>query len=222
VDQPPEIVIASLLVLFVGIGLHEFAHCYFADLAGDPTPRYYGRVTLNLFKHFEPIGALLIVITSLTGFGIGWGRPAPINPSKMRNPRWDTFIAVIAGPLSNLAQAVIYAAFLRILPHLGPQVALSLIGDSKPSFLYWVLVLGVIENLGLMLFNLIPFGPLDGHWLLGLLLPEPARTRWFQFNRQVGIFGVFILVMVLNRAHISLTAGPLAYMFRLLTGIEFP
>ncbi|HTQ10850.1 MAG TPA: site-2 protease family protein, partial [Fimbriimonadaceae bacterium] len=100
--------------MFFAIGLHEYSHCFFADMAGDPTPSYYGRLTLNLFRHFDALGTLAIIISSLTGFGLGWGKPAPITPSKMRNPRWDTFITVAAGPLSNLLQAVVYAFLMRI------------------------------------------------------------------------------------------------------------
>src|SRR5579872_2264830 len=103
----PQMVLAQIVVIFVSIGLHEFAHCKFADMAGDPTPRYYGRVTLNLFKHFDPLGSLFILFTILGGIGIGWGKPAPMNPAKMNNPRWDWFIAVIAGPLTNVLLAVI-------------------------------------------------------------------------------------------------------------------
>ncbi|MFX9042700.1 hypothetical protein ABTN45_19905, partial [Acinetobacter baumannii] len=69
----PVQTIATLLVLFFGIGLHEYAHCKVADRAGDPTPRTYGRVTLNLLKHFDPMGAIMIVLTTFYGFGIGWG-----------------------------------------------------------------------------------------------------------------------------------------------------
>ena len=161
--------VATLVVLFFGIGLHEYAHCKVADLSGDPTPRYYGRVTLNLFKHFDPMGALMILITTISGFGIGWGNPAPMDPSKMRDPRWDFFAAVLAGPLSNVAQAVAYAMVLR---------GWIAVGAPMPPFVFVLLVAGVAVNIRLCLFNLIPLGPLDGHWLSGLLMPEPMRRKW--------------------------------------------
>src|SRR5579862_7063453 len=105
---PPEFVLVQIIVLFLGVGLHEYAHCKFADMAGDPTPSFYGRLTLNLFKHFELVGTMMMILSSLSGFGIGWGKPAPMDPKKMRNPRWDFFFAVLAGPISNVVQAVIY------------------------------------------------------------------------------------------------------------------
>jgi Zn-dependent protease len=183
----------QLVIIFVAIGLHEYAHCKFADLAGDPTPRYYGRVTLNLFKHFDPVGAFMIVVTSFLGFGIGWGKPAPMNPEKMHNPRWDFFVAVIAGPLCNVAQATIYLIILKLCIVTGVQI---------PQALATFLLLGSILNLMLAFFNLIPLGPLDGHWLLGLLMPEKARLAWFKFNRVYGsmlLFGIIIFGQVNGR-----------------------
>lgn len=210
---------ASLLVVFFAIGIHEFAHCWFADAAGDPTPRAQGRVTLNLFKHFDPVGAFMIVFTSLSGFGIGWGKPAPMNPTKMDNPRRDFFIAVAAGPLSNVVQATIFGLVLRLL---GASGALS----SLPQFAVLVLFLGVLINIGLFLFNLIPLGPLDGQWLVGLLLPEPTRTSWFQFNRQIGGFlflGIVLIPQFLGFSLIGmLIFKPAQVLFELITGMRFP
>lgn len=207
----PTFLVAQAIVLFLGIGFHEYAHCKFADLAGDPTPRYYGRVTLNLTKHFEPIGTIFMVLSTLFGFGLGWGRPAPMNPSKMRNPRWDHFIAVIAGPLSNVLQAVVWAALLRfVVPAFGPV--------TMSSFPVLLCLLGVLTNLSLAVFNLIPFGPLDGHWLVGLLLPEKLGIQWFQFNRKIGTGGLFIVILLLNQLNLSPTRGPILSLARLLLG----
>lgn len=214
----PEYAIAQAIVLFFGIGLHEYAHCKFADLAGDPTPSYYGRVTLNLTKHFELSGVIAMVISSLVGFGIGWGKAAPITPSKMRNPRVDTFVAVVAGPMSNILQACIYAIVLRLLLRSGAGADDPVVG--APVFVIRLCMLGVLTNLALALFNLIPFGPLDGHWLVGELLPNKQRYYWYKFNRQtIGFRGLVIVVMLLQFAHVSLLWGPVAKGFSLLTGI---
>ena len=223
---PPEILIALAIVIFFAIGLHEYCHCKFADMAGDPTPRFYGRVTLNLTKHFEPMGTLMIAISSLSGIGIGWGKAAPINPEKMRNPRVDTFVAVAAGPLSNLAQAIIYALVIRISINAGlfgvDDVFRALLREQG-QFFPALLTLGVSVNLGLALFNLIPFGVLDGHWLVGLMLPEKQRFYWFKFNRSYGwmIFvGIILLDQVANLGILSrIVWPPFSYLFKLLTGI---
>ena len=215
-NAPNYIILAEILVLFFGIGLHEYAHCKFADLAGDPTPRYYGRVTLNLFKHFEASGTIMMVVSSLFGYGLGWGRAAICTPSKMHHPRRDWFISVAAGPMSNVVQATIYAFILRLTMHSG--WFFSLTTDETMLFLKSWLVYGVAINLGLCIFNLIPFGPLDGHWLVGLLLPEKQRFYWFKFNNAVGRTGLIVIVLMLQTAHIQLTTGPVRSSFHFLTG----
>lgn len=199
-NTPIDEVIAWIIVLFLGIGIHEYAHCKVADMCGDPTARYQGRVTLNLFKHFEPAGTLMMIISAFTGIGLGWGRAAPIDPRKLKNPRWDLFAAVAAGPLSNLIQAVLYGLILRIVLRTMPG------GLPPDAFVFKLLILGVLANLSLMLFNLIPFGPLDGHWLVGELLPEKQRYYWYRFNRSIGFFGLMIAVTLLNQ--IAMNGGP--------------
>jgi Zn-dependent protease len=219
-NTPPEVVIAWILVLFLGIGFHEYAHCKVADMAGDPTPRYYGRVTLNLFKHFEPTGTIMMIISAFTGIGLGWGRPAPINPTKMKNPRWDTFAAVAAGPASNFVQAAVYAGILRLWVAVSPL--------SLGGFFGIFLLIGIYANLSLMLFNLIPFGPLDGHWLVGELLPEKQRYYWYRFNRTIGMFGLIIVITILNQIARSggpdivgmIITGPRERIAQFLTGIH--
>ncbi len=169
IDDPAQF-LGLIVIILLALSIHEYAHAKFADMAGDPTPRIFGRVTLNPLSHLDPIGTMMIVLSSLAGFGIGWGKPVPMDPRRMNNPRWDHFVAVAAGPLSNLLQAVIWAFPVRLMD--GPIEQFAL--------------MGVLVNVSLMLFNLIPLGPLDGHWLVGALLPEPQRAKWYLFNRQAG------------------------------------
>jgi Zn-dependent protease len=136
-----------------------------------------------------------------------------MDPGKMRNPRWDHFAAVAAGPLSNLIQAVLYAVAIRIMVltgssdgHLLARYALFLQDPGTYPPLPGIelfLLFGVLINLGLCFFNLIPLGPLDGHWLLGTFLAEPARLKWYLWNRQVGGF-VFIAVFFLGQMNSDL------------------
>lgn len=178
-----------LLVLFLGIGIHEYCHAKFADMAGDPTPGIHGRVTLNLFNHFDPIGGLLIVFTAWSGFGFGWGRPVPMDPRRMKNPRWDHFAAVAAGPVSNLLQAVVYGLAFR--------VTAQTVGITPDTFWFSLLFFGVVTNLSLFFFNLIPFGPLDGHWLVGTFLPDDLADKWYYFNRTTGMW-IFLGLILLS------------------------
>ncbi len=210
-------------MIFFGIGLHEYAHCKVADAAGDPTPGSYGRVTLNLFKHFELMGSLMILFTMASGFGIGWGKPAPMDPRKMKNPRWDFFLAIAAGPISNILQAFIWAILFRLFIAYQPSALVN------SEFLYNLLTLGVSLNLSLCFFNLFPLGLLDGHWLLGLLMPEKPRYYWFQFNRQYGLYillGIIFIGQYMQRSGGISPIGmwvrpPTQFLFEFLTGVPY-
>lgn len=184
-DLTPTYVAALVLVIFLAIGIHEYAHAKFADLAGDPTPRLHGRVTWNLTKHFEPVGTLMIIITGLFGFGIGWGKPVPMDPSKMKNPRWDHFAAVIAGPLSNLLQACVFAGIMKFAP-----------GLTQSEFGASFVLLGLMINISLFLFNLIPIGLLDGMWIAGTFMGPKARYAWTKWNLTQGTMIFFGLVLL--------------------------
>lgn len=204
-----EYAMYALPILFFAIGIHEYAHCKFADMAGDPTPRYYGRVTLNLFKHFDPLGAFMIVMTTLLGFGIGWGKPAPMDPRQMKNPKWDHFIAVLAGPMSNLIQAMVFAIAIRMIMVTKFPI------DSK---LWLFLILGVRINLSLMLFNLLPIGRLDGHWLVGILLPERAQHEWYKFHHSVGDYVLLALIVFGAPILGPILLPPIVFLTRFLVG----
>lgn len=212
------------IVIFLAVGIHEYAHCKFADMAGDPTPGIHGRVTLNLFKHFDPLGTFMMFVTMISGYGIGWGKPAPMDPKRMRDPRWDFFIAVAAGPLSNLVQALIYGMLGRFLlmGGLNPLLIGPGVGYAQDP-LGMLVYFGVLSNLSMAFFNLIPLGPLDGHWLIGLLMPERMRLRWFLFNRQYG--GYILLAIVIGgqlgrMSIVGMIIGPVVNpLYRLIIGI---
>jgi len=158
-------IVLFILALVISISLHEFAHAWSAYELGDPTARNLGRLTLNPIKHFDPLGALMIVFMSVAGWGIGWGRPVPVNPYNMRtNPRVGMGLTSAAGPFSNLVLAALFAIPLRLGLNLPPAVF---------NF-FWVMI---ITNVSLALFNLIPLPPLDGFGVVQGILGT-FRTRW--------------------------------------------
>lgn len=176
-------VIPQLVIIFLSIALHEFAHAKSADAAGDPTPRMMGRVTLNPLAHLDPLGSMMVLITVLTGFGIGWGKPVMVDPRQMQNPRWDGFMSVLWGPLTNVILAVVCAAAFRF----------AVVNGISPLD-GWMLF-AVVINLALAFFNLLPLGPLDGHWLVGYLLPPQLGARFVQFSRSYGLLILLALVL---------------------------
>ncbi len=113
---------STISLVLVAISVHEFAHAWAANALGDPTARYRGRVTLDPLAHLDPIGTLMILFSSLTGYGIGWGRPVPVIPSNLKpNPSLGLALASGSGPLSNLGQAVVAATLLHVARALLPS-----------------------------------------------------------------------------------------------------
>ncbi len=202
----PLDLLVRAIALLVAMTVHEFAHVYVAYRMGDRTGADQGRLTLNPLVHINPIGFLMGV---LIGFGILGS--APINPYRMRNPRWGYFAAVGAGPFSNLLLAILFAVVLRIfLPSLG-------FGGLVFNLLFTMVYL----NLLLALFNIIPLFPLDG-WSMMLALLPPDMARWWQRNQQTSqylFFGLILLSFVAPASlnPLSLLIGtPINFLLRFL------
>jgi len=190
VDFLSKIDLGSILVqytvLLFSLCFHEAAHAWMADRLGDYTARYLGRVSMNPIVHMDPIGTVLFPL--LQFFSpvpvIGWAKPVPVNPAHLRNPRRDHMWIAAAGPMSNLLLAIagiilLFAAKLTVpdaqqaLENIYMRVGLP----SQVSFLTPLLAMlffGVVINMGLAFFNLIPIPPLDGNWILSGFLPDRA------------------------------------------------
>lgn len=160
----PEMIIVNLIVLGIGMTVHEFAHNYVGDMMGDPVPRQQGRLTLNPFVHINWVGWLMFAIV---GFGILGS--APISPYRMRNPRWGYLAAVAAGPISNLLLALVFGIVIRIF---GIEALAGM-----PSVVRLLLIQMVFLNVLLFIFNILPLFPLDGWHIVLSLLPGRWLTR---------------------------------------------
>ncbi len=186
-ELDPGYIVVALIVILGSIALHEFAHAKSADSYGDPTPRSQGRVTLNPLAHLDPLGTVMIIVTVIAGFGIGWGKPVMVDPRKMENPRWDHLFSVLWGPLTNVIIAVGVAFIFRVYVATGLPI----------SELFQLFVgTAVFINLALAMFNMIPIGPLDGHWILGILMPPELGykfMRWSQTQGSLILLGIIFL-----------------------------
>jgi len=160
----PEMIIVNLIVLGIGMTVHEFAHNYVGDMMGDPVPRQQGRLTLNPFVHINWVGWLMFAII---GFGILGS--APISPRRMRNPRWGYLAAVAAGPISNLLLALVFGIVIRIF---GLEALAGM-----PDIVRLLLIQMVFLNVLLFIFNILPLFPLDGWHIALSLLPGHWLTR---------------------------------------------
>lgn len=194
-DVDPLHIAMVIFALAVAIPIHEFAHAASATVFGDDTPRSQGRLTIFPWDHFDPIGAIFCLVSSIVGFGIGWGKPVLVNPANFKNLRWNSMWVAAWGPISNLILAIGFALPLRY----------GLIGFEDP--LYRLLLICTAVNLGLMLFNLIPIYPLDGSKIASALLPRPLAAGYEQFMMTWGMPIMMLLIIA---------GGPV---LRLLVGI---
>ncbi|MBT3341698.1 MAG: site-2 protease family protein [Gemmatimonadetes bacterium] len=195
--------------IVVALTLHEFAHAAVADALGDPTPRALGRVTLNPLSHLDMIGTILLVLVHF-----GWGRPVPVDARYLRQPRRDLVLIAAAGPVINLATALVVGLILRWL-------APWLLETPGGTFVFLALQALVLLSLLLAFFNLIPLPPLDGSKVLGGLLPEPLARRYF--NATWLSWGLLALILLGSLTGTYLIAGliypPSAWLYGLLVGL---
>jgi len=209
-------IVAFLLSLLIAIDVHEFAHAWMANELGDPTARYYGRLSLNLLVHLDPMGTVMMLFSIFYGFGIGWGKPVPVNPMYLRKgPRVGMGMVAAAGPLSNLVLAAIVAIPIRL-------------GLPLPAFLMGLLLTVISVNIGIALFNLLPLPPLDGASILRGIL-STIRAAWaYQVSEALDriqaqgpiIFILLIMVdQVLPISILGLILGlPYRLLYRLIAG----
>ncbi len=209
--------VAFLLSLLIAIDVHEFAHAWVANELGDPTARYQGRLSLNPLVHLDPMGTIMMLFSLFSGFGIGWGKPVPVDPRYLRKgPRVGMGMVAAAGPVSNLILAAIAAVPIRL--------ALSL-----PWSLLNLLAILISVNISIALFNLLPLPPLDGASILRGIL-STIRARWaYQVSdaldrMQVQGPIIFLLLIVVDQvlpiSILGLILGtPYRLLFRLIVGL---
>jgi Zn-dependent protease len=170
----------------LALTLHEVAHGLAALWMGDSTAKDAGRLTLNPLKHLDLVGTIAIFIVR-----IGWAKPVPVNPSRFKNPAKGMLLVSAAGPAMNFLLAVAFAALLGALALL-PVPAEGTVQHQAMGPLVNMVAMGVIINLALGFFNLLPVPPLDGANILAGLLPPSAGAAFMRMGR----WG-FLLVIVL-------------------------
>jgi Zn-dependent protease len=195
-----ELVVIKVLVLVFSVVVHEVAHGWSALKLGDDTALRAGRLTLNPLPHLDPIGSIVVpvIMAATIGFPLGWAKPVPVHPGRLRNPDDDHPKVAAAGPASNFLLAFASAVLFGIaLAAAGPSAR---IGHAEPtlwSFLVNLFFVGIFINVLLAVFNLIPVPPLDGSWILSRFLRGEVRAR-YEDLRRYGMMGFVFLIILLN------------------------
>jgi Zn-dependent protease len=176
-------VIFLIVILFISITLHECSHGWVAYKLGDPTPKMSGRLTLNPFHHIDPFGTIvlpfLLLLISGGTFSFGYAKPVPINPYYFKNPRRDMMFVGLGGPLANFSLAFILSLFLK---------------SGFLSLHSYILIWGVVINLILAIFNLIPIPPLDGSKIVAYFLPYQIAIKFLKMEMMGFVFIVFLIM----------------------------
>ena len=185
---------ARLMVIFMVIPLHEFAHAWSANKMGDPTPKYQNRLNLNPFRHIDLIGGLMIFLC-----GFGWGRPVQVNPNNFKKPRKGMALSAAAGPIANLIAAYLGMVLYKML--------LYAFLKNQTEGLFWVTLLFeyfVTINIGLAVFNLIPIPPLDGSSILSYFTS-------YKVDRKIQQYSFYIMIGFVVLVFSGLLDGPLGW-----------
>ena len=178
--------------LVAAVILHEISHGVAALWFGDDTAKRAGRLTLNPVPHIDPFGSIILpAMGALTGLPIiGFAKPVPVNPARLRNPRRDMLFVSLAGPFTNFL--LMAAAALATRSLLRGDILGSGIGSDGPSLFVRILFAFAVVNLFLGLFNLLPIPPLDGSALVERVLPSRWLPTWYRFRP----YGFLILVLL--------------------------
>jgi Zn-dependent protease len=187
-----QVVVLIAPVLLFSMVAHEYAHGYAALRQGDTTALALGRLTWNPLKHIDPFMTLVMPVITfmLTGFIFGGAKPVPVNPRNYRQYRRGDIIVSMAGIVVNLILAVVCTGLVIVLGVIGRNVEPLL---TSVAILQAMMFVGVLFNLILAFFNLLPVPPLDGSHVFKYLLPPVWAIRY----QQIGFLGIFLLLLLL-------------------------
>lgn len=184
-----ELLLSAPTVL-IALSFHECAHAFVADKLGDHTAKYMGRLTLNPLKHFDPFGALCMLLC-----GFGWARAVPVNMMNFRKPKRDMAFTALAGPATNLilgfTGCFLYSLSGFLIPPLEYNSVIYWIAFVWLMFLYYFAYL----NIFLAIFNLIPAPPFDGSRILGAFLKDRHYIKLLSYERYIGLafFAIYFI-----------------------------
>ncbi len=204
-------ILASLVVIFLIMPFHEWAHAFVAYKLGDTSIKSRGRLTLNPIEHIDPIGALLIIL-----IGFGWAKPVPIDDRNFKNPKVGMGISAMAGPLANLIAAIAGGLILNALLKFAPNFIIT---NQFGYYIYLFFVYYILLNICLAVFNLIPIPPLDGSKILFMFLPDKWVYTLYKYENV--FFAIIIVLVWFNLLPLDIIQNALADFVMWLTALPF-
>lgn len=200
-------IFAILLIVFLVLPFHEWAHAFTALKLGDTSVKARGRLTLNPLAHIDPFGALALLL-----FGFGWAKPVPIDPRNFKRPKLYMAITAVMGPIANIVAALvgglIFNGLRSAFPNMAYEYAMAYqYGGSKTALYYVALffIYYITINLSLAVFNLLPIPPLDGSKVVFACLPDRWVSKVYQYQ-------MFITIGLLVLLYTGILSWPMNYL----------
>ena len=214
-------IMAVLVVVFLVLPFHEWAHAFTASCLGDKGIKARGRLSLNPLSHVDPIGALMLLLV-----GFGWAKPVPVDPRYFKNPKLGMAITALMGPVANLVAALAGLLVLNfcaaVFPHsLATEAVLhngNVLYYGDQTILLYFLAFYIQVNVSLAVFNLIPVPPLDGSKVMFLFLPDKAVEFFYRYQQ---IFFIVLFVLMWRGAFSGVMNACTGWLIRGLQWLAF-
>ncbi|MDD6308780.1 MAG: site-2 protease family protein [Clostridia bacterium] len=182
-------ILLRIPIVLLAITVHECAHGYVAYLLGDHTAKQSGRLSLNPLHHMDLMGTICMLVV-----GFGWARPVPVNPHYFKNPKGGMSLVGLAGPVSNFLMSIFFAVLYGVVLRYARD------NGTITWFFLSLFQMGMVLNLQLGLFNLIPFPPLDGSKILAYFLPNKWYYKLMMYERYaMPILMILLFLGVLDK-----------------------
>lgn len=205
---------AILMIIFLVLPFHEWAHAFSASKLGDTNIKYRGRLSLNPMSHIDYVGSLCLLL-----FGFGWAKPVPVDPSRFKNPKWGMAIVSLCGPLANIIAGIAGGFVFYALATFVPAQILAT--NTAMGYVMLFLQYYIAINCSLAVFNLIPIPPLDGSKILFAFLPDRLVYKFYEKEQIISIVLMALLFLGVLDIPLSFLQGLVMSLINFICSLPF-